>query len=106
MNKKGRKMKKLKYSILAAAFCMLPVTLTYANVDTSAITQQVKQAALNINTADVSQLSKLPGIGKKKAQAIIDYREAKGNFTSLEDLKMVKGIGKKLAAKLEGKISF
>ena len=49
----------------------------------------------NINTATVEQLSLLPGVGAKIAEDIVAYRTSNGNFTSVEDLKKVKGIGDK-----------
>jgi len=55
---------------------------------------------VNINSADVSQLSMIKGIGSKKAQAIIDYRTTNGNFTALEDLTKVKGIGQSTLKKI------
>jgi len=48
----------------------------------------------------------LPGIGAKKAQAIIDYRTANGSFHSLEDLGKVKGIGSKMLEKLKDLVIF
>ena len=51
------------------------------------------QQAVNINTADVDTLSTLQGIGVKKAEAIIAWRDANGGFTSVEQLLEVKGIG-------------
>ena len=48
---------------------------------------------ININTADVYDLERLPGIGEKRAQAIVDYREANGPFQSVEELDHVDGIG-------------
>jgi competence protein ComEA len=102
---KGIKMKLLQTVVFAAALSILPATVTNAETDVAVVSEQAQQAAVNINTADVKQLAKLPGIGKKKAQAIIDYRQAQGAFTSLDDLTKVKGIGKKLLAKLDGKIS-
>ncbi len=49
---------------------------------------------VNINTATAEMLStQLKGIGKAKAAAIIEWRETNGNFSSLEDLDEVKGIG-------------
>lgn len=48
---------------------------------------------LNINRATVTQLEALPGIGAKRAQAIIDYRTQHGNFQTIESLNDVKGIG-------------
>jgi len=48
---------------------------------------------ININTADVSALCALNGIGETKAKAIIVYRENNGAFTNIEQLEDVKGIG-------------
>lgn len=53
---------------------------------------QVEQS-ININTADVTTLTSLKGIGEKKAQAIIAWREANGDFISVDQLLEVKGIG-------------
>lgn len=55
---------------------------------------------ININSADISQLSLIKGIGEKKAQAIIDYRTINGEFTSLDDLANVKGIGESTLQKI------
>ena len=50
---------------------------------------------INLNTAQLSDLTTIPGIGPAKAQAILAYREEKGQFQSVEELKEVKGIGDK-----------
>jgi competence ComEA-like helix-hairpin-helix protein len=60
---------------------------------------------ININTASVSELEKLPGIGKKSAENIISYREMKGNFEDIEDIQNVKGIGKKSFEKIKNFIT-
>lgn len=57
---------------------------------------------ININVADVGVLSELPGIGEVLAQRIVDYREANGRFSQLQDLKNISGIGDtKLSAIME-----
>lgn len=52
-------------------------------------------ALVNINTAGISELTTLNGIGEKKAQAVITYREEQGLFATLEELKNIPGIGDK-----------
>jgi competence protein ComEA len=51
------------------------------------------QPALNINNASIEQLEKVKGIGARKAQAIVEYRLLHGNFTQIDDITKVKGIG-------------
>lgn len=48
---------------------------------------------IDINTAGVEDLQRLPGIGEKRAQAIADYREEHGPFQSVDELDNVEGIG-------------
>ena len=60
---------------------------------------------IDINTADVATLDQaLEGIGGKKAQAIIEYREKHGPFKSIYDLAQVTGIGEKTIERNKDKI--
>lgn len=62
---------------------------------------------VNINTADAAQLSSgLFGVGEKKAEAIIAWREANGPFRNMNDVAKVKGIGPKLLEKNKQRIRF
>ena len=54
-----------------------------------------KNGKININSADIEKLCEIPGIGESLAQRIIEYRNDKGKFKSIEDLKNVSGIGDK-----------
>lgn len=62
-------------------------------------------AKININTADVSGLIKLPRIGEKTAERIIQYRKKNGNFKRIQDVMKVKGIGEKTFNKFKDKIT-
>ena len=61
---------------------------------------KVLRGKLNINTATGEQLQMLPGIGPKKAQRVIDYRNRRGRFKRVRDLRRVKGFGYKTVSKL------
>jgi len=60
---------------------------------------------ININTADETLLTSLPGIGPSKAAAIVSFREEHGLFTTPEDLKKVTGIGEKTYERLQDSIT-
>lgn len=55
---------------------------------------------VDVNRAAFEDWVRLPGIGPKKARAILAYRQAQGGFHRLEDLLKVKGIGPKLLERL------
>lgn len=58
-------------------------------------------ATLNINTATVADLQKLPGIGPATASRIVEYRQKNGPFKKIEELMNVRGIGEKSFLKLK-----
>ena len=65
------------------------------------IATSVKQSyPININTATITELDALPGIGPAIAQRIVEFRNTQP-FTKIEDIMLVKGIGKKKFAKLK-----
>ena len=65
-----------------------------------------KQGTVNINTATLEELQTIKGIGKKKAEAILQYRKEHGAFRTKEDLLQVKGIGKKALEAIESQVTF
>lgn len=68
-------------------------------------TSSSQSSLVNINNADSTVLSTLPGIGAAKAEAIISHREQSGAFKEKQDLMKVTGIGQKTYEKLEPLIS-
>lgn len=60
---------------------------------------------ININTSTTEELKELPRIGDSLSQRIINYREEKGSFKSIEDIKEVSGIGEKMFENIKDKIT-
>ena len=60
---------------------------------------------ININTASLEELMTLEGIGESKAKSIIEYRDTKGKFNTIEDIKNVNGIGDNLFAQIKENIT-
>ena len=72
-----------------------------ASAGTTSGEKQSKDGKVNLNTATEAELQTISGIGQKRAQDIIAYREEKGKFQSVDELKNVSGIGQKTLEKLK-----
>ncbi|MCH4008395.1 helix-hairpin-helix domain-containing protein [Companilactobacillus sp.] len=68
---------------------------TVQNQNNPAGTTATKNQKVNINSAKVEDFKDVRGVGPKKAEKIIEYRDKNGRYQSLDDLSKVGGIGKK-----------
>ena len=66
---------------------------------------KTQNTKININTASVSELMTLDGIGEVKANAIVEYRTKNGLFKSIDELMLVSGIGEKTLEKNRDRIT-
>lgn len=81
-------------------------TYTLVTTQTSMFNDDSKQTTkININTADSKTLQNITGIGEKKAQDIINYRQQSGGFKSIEEIKNIKGIGDATFEKMKNQIT-
>ncbi len=92
-------MRRLRLSVVTGL--LLLACLLAARVPTAAADQKM----INLNTASAAELAGLKGIGEKKAQAIVAYREQNGSFKTVDDLTQVKGIGPKLLEQLRPQVT-
>lgn len=72
-----------------------------ANIDQEESPSDIIMETISINSATATQLTSLPGIGATYAQRIIEYRETNGDFTSVDELVKVRGIGEKTLEKIK-----
>ena len=63
--------------------------------------EKISSGAVNINSASIAELTRLPGVGEATAKKIISYREQKGRFLSIEEIMNVSGIGQKTFEKMK-----
>jgi competence protein ComEA len=95
-------------AIVTLSAILLLAPLAYAAPQQPSAASEAKAASVptvNINTATVEQLDKLPGIGPKVAARIIEHRQKNGPFKKVEELMNVKGIGEKSFLKLKSQVT-
>ena len=77
---------------------VFPLVLTFALISVLVVPshpQDTPAKKIDINSASVQELQKLPRIGAAVAKRIVDYREKHGKFSKIEEIMKVKGIGEK-----------
>ena len=90
----------IRKSNLIALVALVVLSLTTSVFAADAAPAAAPAGVVNINSADVAQLSLLPRVGEKAAQRIVDYRRDHGAFKKTSDLMQVKGFGAKSFEKL------
>lgn len=81
------------------------MTNTNANSNSSDQTTSAGIDQIHLNSATVADLQKLSGIGQKRAEQIIQFRDANGGFKQIEDIKKVSGIGEKTFDKFKDQLA-
>ena len=77
---------------------------SHSNVSKSS-TMTDSSGQVHLNQANVDELQKLKGIGEKKAQAVVEYRQKNGGFKNIDEFKNVKGIGPAIFEKNKTRLS-
>ncbi len=91
---------KLKYSELDKKFSGISKSVDLSEIKKDEETEETAYLRININTADKSELMKLPGIGTGLSDRIIKYRENEGKFNDISELTNINGIGGKRFKKI------
>jgi competence protein ComEA len=91
--------------VAALALAPLPARATQADDTARRSAKPAATGSININTASVTDLQNLPGIGARTAGRIVEYRQKNGPFKKVEELMNVRGIGEKNFLKLKAQIT-
>lgn len=88
------------FQILDIDWSMLRPSANTSSAEETAASSKVTSAVsisdcINLNTATAEEFQRLPGIGEKLSQRIVQYREECGQFFSVEEIMEVDGIGEK-----------
>ena len=81
----------------------LPGSPSSATITTASPTQS-QASPLDLNTASISELDALPGVGPSKAAAILQYRERQGRFSTVDELERVPGFGPAAISRLRDQL--
>ena len=82
----------------------VPIKGEETNLIAEGVPSTQENGKININTGSKEELMTLNGIGEKKAESIIQYREENGSFSTIEDIKNISGIGEKTFENLKEEI--
>lgn len=83
----------------------MPGTSAVGTTNVSSASSASGAAIINLNTATKEQLCQITGIGDKKADLILQYREQHGQFKSVDELKQVSGFGDKTVEKIKDQLA-
>jgi competence protein ComEA len=87
--------------VLAALAAAMPESVASQAKSEKPKASSAPATPIDLNTATAAQLEKLPGIGARTAQLIIEHRQKNGGFKKVEELMNIKGIGEKSFLKLK-----
>ncbi|MEW6319885.1 MAG: helix-hairpin-helix domain-containing protein [Acidobacteriota bacterium] len=92
-------------SLVLLAIAAGPAVALGGERQAAAPTRASAEAPINLNTATVVELESLPGIGRRTAERIVEYRQKAGGFKKVEELMNVRGIGEKSFLRLRSLVT-
>ncbi|HEX2444388.1 MAG TPA: helix-hairpin-helix domain-containing protein [Vicinamibacterales bacterium] len=90
---------------LIAALALASNAAAGQKKDDGGESRKTSSAVVNINSATVTELETLPGIGARTAQRILEYRQKNGGFKKIEELMNVQGVGEKSFLKIKDRLT-